>query len=263
MQPALIVDGGHVRRIARIIDGELVTFVANPHDQELLLRLTPADDGPLVAWDPVLLQERALPPLPHGSSSTSAADSRVFTLRLPPFGSAFVLRGDGAPSPCARRVRRAALEGEWHWQSPGGDPVLMAPRPHLWTNLDATARGFSGIAIYRHEFTLADSDVAGAHDGGRVELEFEDVRDIARVVLNGIDCGTVWTAPFRIDVTSALRSGRNALDVHVATPWRNRLIAEATWPSGEMFEPMTSVFEPTAEALPAGIRGRVSLITTR
>jgi hypothetical protein len=47
----------------------------------------------------------------------------------------------------------------------------------------------------------------------------------------------------------------------VATPWRNRLIAEARRPSGEIFAPMTAVFEPTAEPLPAGLEGPVRLVT--
>jgi hypothetical protein len=43
------------------------------------------------------------------------------------------------------------------------------------------------------------------------------------------------------------------------TPWRNRLIAEASAPTGELFEPMTTVFEASAEPLDAGLAGPVVL----
>jgi hypothetical protein len=50
------------------------------------------------------------------------------------------------------------------------------------------------------------------------------------------------------------------IQVEVATPWRNRLIAEAGRPSGEIFAPMTEVFEPSAEPLPAGLAGPVTVV---
>ena len=56
-------------------------------------------------------------------------------------------------------------------------------------------------------------------------------------------------------MTRAAAAGANTLEVEVATPWRNRLIAEAAAPTGEVFAPMTEVFEPTAEPLPAGLGG--------
>jgi hypothetical protein len=47
-----------------------------------------------------------------------------------------------------------------------------------------------------------------------------------------------------------------------SAPWRNRLIAEAGERSGEVFEPMTVVFEASADPLPAGLEGPVRLIAT-
>ena len=91
-------------------------------------------------------------------------------------------------------------------------------------------------------------------------LELGDVRDIARVVVNGADCGIAWTPPFRAEVTAALREGENLVEVHVTNPWRNRLIAEAAEPTGTMFRPMTEVFEAAAPPMPAGLAGPVNLV---
>ena len=111
-------------------------------------------------------------------------------------------------------------------------------------------------AVYRAEF-----EVAEPHAGARVWIDLGRVHDIARVVVNGVDCGVAWTAPFRVDATPAVREGANTIEVEVATPWRNRLIAEARRPSAQIFAPMTAVFEPTAEPLPAGLEGPVRLVT--
>ncbi len=80
------------------------------------------------------------------------------------------------------------------------------------------------------------------------------------MILNGHDCGVVWTPPFVADVAAAVRPGLNRLVLEVATPWRNRLIAEAAAPSGAIFHPMTEVFDATAAPLRAGVSGGVSLL---
>jgi hypothetical protein len=44
--------------------------------------------------------------------------------------------------------------------------------------------------------------------------------------LNGKDCGTAWTSPFRVEITSALRRGANTLEIRVANTWNNRLVGD-------------------------------------
>jgi (4-O-methyl)-D-glucuronate---lignin esterase len=135
--------------------------------------------------------------------------------------------------------------------------MQSAPHPRLWTAMSEEARGFSGTGVYRHQFTLSEDDVGGRK---RMMLDLGEVRDIARVILNGADCGIAWTPPFRVEVTAALRADENLLEVHVTNPWRNRLIAESGAPTGSVFRPMTEVFEATALPLPAGLAGPVRLV---
>ena len=248
LRPALAIDGPPLRRIARIVDGRRVTFLANPTAVAVTARLVPAaGTADLVSWDPVTVRATALP---AGTSS----GRRSFALTLPPFGSSFVLSGE-APMAAAASAR-LAVAGPWVLELPDRPAIEFGERPLLWTEVDDAARGFSGSGVYRVGFDLP----AEMEPGRDVSLDLGTVAGIARVVVNGVDCGVAWTPPFGVDITAAVSRGRNTLEVEVATPWRNRLIAEAQAPSGELFAPMTTVFEPIAAFLPAGLAGPVAVV---
>jgi len=61
-------------------------------------------------------------------------------------------------------------------------------------------------------------------------LNLGKVKNLARITLNGKDLGTVWTAPWQIDITSAVRKGNNELTVEVVNLWVNRLIGDEQFP---------------------------------
>ena len=245
------VSGAPLRTIARVVDGRRVTFLANPGPEQVEARITvPAAIGALSAWDPVAVRSTRL-------SARSVEDGRAsFDIALPPFGSMFVVpsaAGQGGP---AASHRSQPMEGEWMLDLPGRASEALSGGPALWTDLDADARGYSGVARYRTRFELEHTG-----HGDRVWIDLGEVRDVAHVTVNGVDCGVAWTAPFRVDVTQAVRAGSNELEVDVANPWRNRLIAEAGSPTGAILTPMTEVFDPSAEPLPAGLSAPVTIVT--
>ena len=47
----------------------------------------------------------------------------------------------------------------------------------------------------------------------------EDV-GIAKVILNGLDLGILWTPPFQADLTNAIQKGENTLEVEVVNSWQ-------------------------------------------
>jgi hypothetical protein len=53
---------------------------------------------------------------------------------------------------------------------------------------------------------------------------------IAVVTLNGKKLRTLWTPPYRLDVTDALKSGENTLQIEVTSTWFNRLVYDASQP---------------------------------
>jgi hypothetical protein len=94
-------------------------------------------------------------------------------------------------------------------------------------------------------------------------IEFDSICDIATIRVNGIDCGTVWTKPYRVDITKALRMGENKIEIEVTNTWHNRLIGDNLLPIEKRVTWTTAPFRlKDKPLLPAGIIGTVKIITS-
>ncbi len=123
------------------------------------------------------------------------------------------------------------LEGKWTITFTKGGPELPPPIEPAsgpdertggglksWTELGgAEAKRFGGTARYRIEF---DAPAARADDW---LLDLGDVRESARVKMNGRDVTTAWSIPFRMRVGEFLRPGRNVLELDVTNLAANRI----------------------------------------
>ena len=57
----------------------------------------------------------------------------------------------------------------------------------------------------------------------RAWLALPNVKDIAHVWVNGKDCGFAWTAPYEVEITDALKKGKNKIEIEVVNTWHNAL----------------------------------------
>lgn len=62
---------------------------------------------------------------------------------------------------------------------------------------------FSGIAEYSAEFEIPEKT-----PGEKLALKFDDIKDVARVLVNGVEVGTLWKPPYELDITSAAKEGK-------------------------------------------------------
>lgn len=123
------------------------------------------------------------------------------------------------------------LDGAWdlsfppHW----GAPAHVAwPRLESWTDSDDTGiKYFSGTATYTKEIEIP-SAMLGADRS--LWLDLGRVKNLAEVSLNGQSLGILWKPPFRVEITSAARPGRNKLEVKITNLWPNRLIGDEQLP---------------------------------
>lgn len=103
-----------------------------------------------------------------------------------------------------------------------GKTMTMAKLHDLTLDPDYDVRHFSGTIGYKTSFKLP-----AVPAGKRIVLDLGNVREMAKVKVNGKDAGGVWTAPYTIDVTDLLKKGKNEIEVEVVTTWVNRLIADS------------------------------------
>jgi hypothetical protein len=120
------------------------------------------------------------------------------------------------------------LDSDWtvDFTSPAGSPPRLSQhRVGAWTRESAPEYlYFAGTAKYRRTFALPEGWRAHAP---RVELDLGRLWAIGEISVNGQALGVVWTAPFRVDCTAALRDGPNEVVVEVVGTWHNRLVGEA------------------------------------
>ena len=129
------------------------------------------------------------------------------------------------------------LEGPWQVGFAGQS--LTFPALVSWTERPEEAvKYYSGTARYTKDFTSTatgaqrresrEAPVARRGTTGReVWLELGEVHDLVEVWLNGQHLGVLWKPPFNINVTRAVRAGRNHLELAVTNTWRNRLVGDS------------------------------------
>ena len=92
---------------------------------------------------------------------------------------------------------------------------------------DFDIRHYSGTVVYENRFTL------DTLPEGRVYLNLNDVTAMAKVKINGVYVGGVWTPPYRVEITDAIKTGENDVEIDVVTTWKNRLIGDLNLPQDE------------------------------
>ena len=207
----------------RRIDAADVFFVTGEGKGEVSLNAV-AGGRAVEVWDPVAVTRRAADAVEVGGRTAVRLD-------LPRGGSAFVVFTDKSARPLGTGPVETRIAGPWRVSfryHPGvaAEPPKARTMDRLvdWTRLDAL-RHFSGTGVYETSFDWADGG------NGRVALSLGAVpTGLARVFVNGTDCGVAWCAPWEVDVTAAVKPGRNELRVEYTNNWHNRLVGDCSRP---------------------------------
>jgi hypothetical protein len=153
-------------------------------------------------------------------------------------GSCFVVFGKSIKS-ATNQVKTGTptkvktLAGTWTLTFPSGwgTPISFETTElKAWKDFDISpeAKAFSGTVTYTTNFDIekVTKDVIYSLDLGRVEM-------IAVVTLNGKKLRTLWTSPYCLDITDAIKSGSNDLQIEVTSTWFNRLVYDANQPEDQ------------------------------
>lgn len=222
---------GKIRYTHKKLKDTDIYFIANRTDDTFQTKCSfRVEEGAIELWNPLTGEIRELPQYTRENNHTS------IPLTFDAFQSYFIVF-DKTKTPTknnnAKNFSNLAplqqIEGEWNvsfdprW---GGPEDVVFPSLSDWSqNKDEGIKYYSGIATYKKNFNFKSK-----LNKEKIYLHLGEVKNIARVKLNGIDLGVIWTAPWQVEITDALTEGENHLEIDVANLWINRLIGDEHYP---------------------------------
>lgn len=209
-------------------------------------------------WDAVTGKVRDLPDFRQENGRT------IVPLEFDPCESFFIVFKEPVKSGLKGTNRTeyqplTELDGSWEvvfdpqW---GGPAKTTFDRLSDWSqSTDERIKYYSGKATYSKTFDLPEN-----LNNTAVYLDLGRVHELASVRLNGQNLGIIWTKPFRIELTSALKSVGNKLEIEVVNLWPNRLIGDEFLPEEKRLT-TTNIrkFTKATQLLPSGLMGPVTL----
>ena len=142
----------------------------------------------------------------------------------------------------------------------GGPESYPFDKLNSWTTIDHEGiRFYSGKASYSKEFFLTEESVSGNREAYVV---FGDIQEMARVTVNGNDCGIVWLPPYKARITPHLQSGTNKITVQVINTWNNRIVGDLRNPDKEPYTRTNAKarFNEESPLLESGLMGKAHLL---
>ena len=162
------------------------------------------------------------------------------------------------------------LSGPWKLsfteESPRVAKTFQLPKLQTWETLDDdSARVTMGTGVYTTRVKLTRRDLKGANDW---QIDLGDVRESARVYINGQLIGCAWSVPFVLDCRQTLKAGWNDIRIEVTNLPANRIAdydrRGIKWRKMEEINVVDINYKRTTydawEPVPSGLNSEVRLI---
>ncbi|WP_308991103.1 glycosyl hydrolase [Mariniflexile litorale] len=220
IHPETLVKTG-LKFIKRDVDGEKIYYLVN-HTSKVIDEYIPISikNKEVIILDPLTKK--------YGNALVKKEDNTTLVkLRIEP-GQSFILKTENTKSYQNWNYYKTAgspinLEGTWEINFEKGGPELPASAKtntlKSWTSLSPEAEAFSGTALYTLEFNAPEVEA------DNWKLNLGDVRESAKVWLNGNYIGDLWSVPFNINL-GQLKKGKNELKIQVTNLAANRIRAK-------------------------------------
>jgi len=129
--------------------------------------------------------------------------------------------------PTMVETKLTTLDGPWNvsFKERRGEPASITLDSLMsWSDsADPGVKYFSGTGTYTKTIQASPD---WFKPGASIWIDLGDVKNLAEVSVNGVSLGVVWHAPYRVDVTKALKQGKNEIAIKVENAWVNRLIGD-------------------------------------
>jgi hypothetical protein len=221
--------------IHRKISGGDVYFVRNKTntkvEEDCVFR---SQSSQVEYWDPV-----------HGSQyritdGTKSAGNTSIKIRLAPYASCFIIFSANSRSLPQYQLLTPSSQTEikdgWTIYFPenwGAPPSVKPYKLISWTEMpDEGVQYFSGTASYKNSM---DISAASLLEDSAVNMQFGEILDVAKVIINGTVAGVIWTPPNALDIKKYLKEGKNEIEIQVTNLWINRLTGDMNAGDGKKY----------------------------
>ncbi|SEW22323.1 alpha-L-rhamnosidase [Chitinophaga sp. YR573] len=188
-------------------------FISNQDSSERIINASFRISGRIPElWNPVNGEQ-------HTAGNWHIVNGRTtLPLQLPANGSVFVIFRKPATAKEANgknwETFTTVQELKGPWKVVFNKDTSTFEKLTDWSkNLSDSIRYFSGTANYTQTFSW--------HGKTQVQLSLGEVANLAEIKVNNIPCGIVWTAPYSVDITHALKQGENNIEIAVTNTWAN------------------------------------------
>ena len=187
-------------------------------------------------------------------------------LTLEPWGTVFVVFRKAASAssfnaPKATETTLTTLAGPWSvaFQEGRGAPAsITLPELASWSeNSDSGVKYFSGLGTYSK---TVDAPAAWFKKGAKLYLDLGDVKNLAEVTVNCKSVGTAWHTPYQLDITEALKPGKNEVSIKVADAWVNRMIGDQQPNAAKITFTVYHPYKADSSLVQSGLLGPVTIV---
>jgi len=216
---------------------EDIYFLSNQKEEKRTLSVSFRVSGKTPQWyNPVLDKTTTL------TQYTEESGRTIIPLQFEANESGFVIFTAKAKENIAKSAKNWAefetvqtLDENWDLQF---DPKFKGPEKPLkigklfdWsTSENEQIKYYSGTAVYTKEFQWK-----GKKANDQFWLDLGEIANIAEIKINGKDCGTLWTFPYKVNISDALQKGKNTIEIRITNTWANRIMGDQKLPEKERF----------------------------
>lgn len=158
---------------------------------------------------------------------------------------------------------RVELKNDWTLRFPESDPAIdetfRLNELTSWTEIDHDSLKVNrGTGVYSLTFQFRKNS------NSEYLLSLGDVRESARVTINGLDAGTLYAVPLETKIGNLLQDGKNTIEIAVTNLPANRIAdydrKGVVWRIFQEINFVSITYKPTQfdkwDILPSGLLGR-------
>ena len=164
------------------------------------------------------------------------------------------------------------LNGPWKLsfieEAPKVNQTFTLDKVQTWESLSDETRVTMGTGVYETTVKLKKKDLK---DATAWKIDLGDVRESARVYINGQYLGCAWSVPYVLDCKNTLKKGKNTIRIEVTNLPANRIAdldrKGVKWRKMEEINVVDINYKKTLydtwEPMPSGLNSQVKLIGER